>query len=65
MLDLDQPISVRYQGKEIAQKKFERTVSQLYQSIQARGDQSLVFPDVKKNKKALTQICSGQKIVLT
>ena len=44
MLDLDQPISVRYQGKEIAQKKFERTTIQLYQSIQERGDQSLVFP---------------------
>jgi hypothetical protein len=43
MLDLDQAVSIRYQGNEIAQKVFERTTINLYTSLQERGDPAMVF----------------------
>ena len=43
MLDLDQAVSIRYQGNKIAQKVFERTTINLYTSLQERGDPAMVF----------------------
>lgn len=43
MLDLDQPISIRFQGNEIANKVFERTTATLYESLQERGDAAMVY----------------------
>lgn len=42
-LDLDQAVSIRYQGNEIAQKVFERTTINLHTSPQERGDPAMVF----------------------
>ena len=43
MLDLDQPISIRFQGNEIANKVFDRTTATLYESLQERGDAAMVY----------------------
>ena len=43
MLDLDQPVSIQYQGNEIAKKVFDRTNSALYNSLHERGDIGLMY----------------------
>lgn len=46
MLDLDSPISVKYQGKVIAKKTFNRSLLSIYNTLSTKGDPALSFPCV-------------------
>ncbi|SHM52193.1 hypothetical protein SAMN04488057_1028 [Cyclobacterium lianum] len=46
MLDLDAPVAISYQGKILAKIRVERSLSQLYKSISAKGDPGLAFSAV-------------------
>ncbi|WP_439483610.1 hypothetical protein [Cyclobacterium plantarum] len=46
MLDLDAPITVKYQGKIIAEKTFKRSLSAIYNTLSPKGDPELSFPCV-------------------
>lgn len=53
MLDLDKPISIKYQNTTIYQGKLERSISNIYKSLSEKGDFNLAFPclvSVKNNK---------------
>lgn len=43
LADLDQPVSVTYQGKVLYQEKPERTIRTLYRTLGERGDKGLFF----------------------
>lgn len=43
MLDLNRPITVKYQGRTLARKRVTRTVLPIYQSLSHRGDPDLTF----------------------
>ncbi len=43
MLDLDQPVTVSLNGKEVAHDRIARTISNLATTLQERGDPDLVF----------------------
>lgn len=44
MMDLDEPVSVRYRGKVIGQKTVNRSLLSIYKSLSAKGDPVLSFP---------------------
>jgi hypothetical protein len=44
MLDLDKPITIKYQGKTIAQKTFKRSILNIYNTLADKGDAELAFP---------------------
>ena len=44
MADLDQKVTVRYKGEEIFSGKVQRTISNLYSSLNARNDIRYSFP---------------------
>ncbi|WP_304238562.1 hypothetical protein [Jiulongibacter sediminis] len=44
MLNLDKPVTLKYQGQTIYQETPERNMLQIYKSIKAKGDQNLAFP---------------------
>lgn len=46
MLDLDSPISVKYQGKVIAEKTFDRSLLSIFNTLSTKGDAELSFPCV-------------------
>lgn len=46
MLDLDQPVTIKYQGKVIGKKVFKRSIANLYQNINRKGDANFTFPSV-------------------
>ncbi|SEJ55815.1 hypothetical protein SAMN05192553_10573 [Cyclobacterium xiamenense] len=46
MLDLDAPITVKYQGKTLAEKRVKRSLLSIHQSLSHRGDPDLAFPCV-------------------
>ncbi len=43
MLDLDKPISIKYQGKIIYEGKLSRTILNTYKSMELKGDDRLCF----------------------
>jgi len=43
MVDLDQPVTIKYQGNTIAQKKFNRSIANIYHSLADKGDAELAF----------------------
>lgn len=43
MLDLDQTITIKYQGKEIVRKLFPRTIFNLYQNMTRKGAIDYIF----------------------
>lgn len=50
MLDLDKKVTVIYNGKKVFKKRVKRTIANLYNTMNTRGDYSYVFPvsiDVK------------------
>ncbi len=46
MLNLENPVTIRYQGNVIAQKIFKRSILNIYQSMNHKGDPELSFPCV-------------------
>ena len=44
MMDLDEPVSVRYRGKVIGKKAVNRSLLSIYKSLSAKGDPALSFP---------------------
>ena len=46
MLNLDQPVTIKYQGSVIAKKIFKRSILNTYQSMNHKGDPELSFPSV-------------------
>ncbi len=46
MLDLDKPLTIKYQGDVIYEGKVERTLLNIYQSLSVKGDINLAFPVV-------------------
>ena len=55
MLDMDSPITIKYQGKVIHRGMFHRTIWSLYKSLSAKGDKNLAFScevRVKDNRRA-------------
>lgn len=44
MLNLDQPVTIKYQGNVIAKKVFPRSVLNTFQSMNHKGDPKLSFP---------------------
>jgi hypothetical protein len=46
MLDLDKPLTIKYQGKTIAQKTFKRSILNIYNTLADKGDAELAFPCV-------------------
>ena len=46
MLDLDKPVTIKYQGKTIAQKTVKRSILNIYHSLADKGDAELAFPSV-------------------
>lgn len=44
MLNLDNPVTIRYQGSVIAKKIFKRSILNIYQSMNHKGDPELSFP---------------------
>jgi predicted esterase len=56
MLDLDQPITVKYQNKKIYKGKVKRTILSIHQNITLKGDAELAFTGsllVRENKMVL------------
>lgn len=43
MLDMNSPITIKYQGKVIHRGMFHRTIWSLYKSLSAKGDKNLAF----------------------
>jgi dienelactone hydrolase len=43
MLDLDMPITIKYQGKTISQKVFKRSIYNIYKTLSLKGDPKLSF----------------------
>lgn len=43
MLDLDAPITIKYQGKTLAEKRVKRSLLPIHQSLSYRGDPHLAF----------------------
>jgi predicted esterase len=43
MLDLDSPVTIKYQGTTIAKKTFHRSLPVIYQTLSAKGDPHLAF----------------------
>lgn len=43
MLDLDEPIIIKYQGNIIHQGKFDRSILNIYESLSEKGDSGLAF----------------------
>lgn len=43
MVDIDQPVTVTYNGKTLYQGKTSRTIGEIYNTINERGDAGLVF----------------------
>ncbi|WP_209332234.1 hypothetical protein [Lunatimonas salinarum] len=43
MLDLDSPVTIKYQGTTIAQKIFHRSLQVIYHTLSAKGDPHLAF----------------------
>ena len=46
MLNLDKPISIKYQGSEIYNKIFSRSILNIYQNLNRKGDTYFSFPCV-------------------
>ncbi|MDN3689515.1 alpha/beta hydrolase [Cyclobacterium jeungdonense] len=46
MVDLDEPISVKYKGKTLAKMRVKRSISIIYNSLSTKGDPELSFPAV-------------------
>jgi predicted esterase len=46
MLDLDEPITIKYQGKIISQKTFDRSIANIQKTLSIKGDSELSFPSV-------------------
>jgi hypothetical protein len=46
MVDLDQPITIRYQGKNVFQGKIKRTIIHLQTTLDKRGDLRYSYPAV-------------------
>lgn len=44
LVDLDEKITVLYKGKKIACKRLQRTVANMYESLNERNDRSFAFP---------------------
>lgn len=44
LVDLNQPVTVQMDGKELFQGRLTRTIKTLYQTLQERGDQQYMFP---------------------
>ena len=44
MLNLDAPITIKYQGELISQKTFSRSILSLYNTLAIKGDPELAFP---------------------
>ena len=61
MLDIDQPIGVRYQGKLVYRGYFQRTILNIHRSLSIKGDPGLVFPTIaslKENKLLIEPMVS-------
>jgi hypothetical protein len=43
MLDLDQPVVVKWQGRDLISKKVERTISSISKNLEDRADPNAVF----------------------
>lgn len=46
MVNLDAPISVKYQGKTIAKRAAKRSILTIYNTLSSKGDPELAFPAV-------------------
>lgn len=46
MLNLDQPLTIKYRGQEIDEKIFTRSILNIYKQISLKGDSNLSFPCV-------------------
>ena len=44
MLDLDKPISILFQGQEVYKGMLKRTIQNIHQTLQDKGDPDLAFP---------------------
>lgn len=44
LVNLDEKVTVLYNGKKIAQKRLDRTVANMYRSLETRNDRSYAFP---------------------
>ena len=56
MLNLDNPVSIKYQGKEIDKKTFKRSILNIYKNIDLKGDINLSFPciiSIKNNNEII------------
>lgn len=46
MLNIDEPITIQYQGNTIGERVFDRTVLNIFETIAPKGDPNLAFPVV-------------------
>ncbi len=46
MLNLNKPVTIKYQGKEIYKGKLKRTILNIYNTLKDKGDANLAFPTV-------------------
>ncbi len=46
MLNLDEPVTIKYQDKLIARQTFKRSIINIYKTLAAKGDSELSFPCV-------------------
>ena len=44
MVDLDKKVTILYKGKKIKSKKLQRTIANMYRSLNERNDRSYAFP---------------------
>ena len=44
MLNLDKKVTIMYKGKKIKSKKLQRTIANMYRSLNERNDRSYAFP---------------------
>lgn len=44
MVDLDKKVTILYKGKKIKSKKLQRTIANIYRSLNERNDRSYAFP---------------------
>jgi len=46
MLNLNKPVTIKYQGKEIYKGKLKRSILNIYNTLKNKGDANLAFPTV-------------------
>ena len=46
MLNLDNPVTIKYNNEAIYQGPLKRTILNIYENLQDKGDENLAFPCV-------------------